>query len=525
MAGIPQIGNWGADLGNAFANIGAGMSKIVNPHQEIQMELQKRIAANPKIVQELFDQEIANPGSISSIYGPQVAAWLKNRSQSFASQVEGDTKKLYESDPTIAKDVQTKQLLGQTQAGRRIEGAQATTSEAAASVAPAKARNEQAQLDADLKYIETDTANRSKVLAGEANKAELANKNIDTVLKNWTKAEGVDFQKLARKVARNQTLTPEEQATLQIIDNPQSPHKETWQKLLSGVQNSDQLNEQRRYHDFAMNKENQDLMGKVIGEWRRLKSPGGSAVYLKDYMLDPNVSARAMQIEEGVRKGTIPEQTLSKDDAAYLAIQRAINQDEAAQRMVGDMKLGVQARLLRDQFKKADDEMKPQIVSEMTNILMQRAQNAGQPMNVRVAIDDGAGLFNLAGDLQYIVTMPDNTERILNQEGIEKLYESFQPKDKPIGTGKPQTPAYQQSRGGTFMASSDASNAAPVAPESEIPPAAIDIAQKLAALPVGQQLAYLAQIPDKNTRDILKKAIAKANGAKATDTIGLRPVK
>lgn len=459
MTGLPQIGNWGADVGNAFANLGQGLSKIRNPHQEIQMELKKRIAANPEIAQQLFDQEIANPGSISAMYGKQVADWLKGRTQSFESKVKDDTRTAYETDPAMKADVIQRSATGQTTSGRQTERDNATITGARASVAPKAARNEALQLDTDLQYIALDAANKSKVLEGQANQAELSNKNIDTVLKNWTKAEGVDFQSLARKVGRNQTLTSQEQATLQIIDNPASPHKETWAKLLSGVQQSDQLSEQQTYHRFVMNKENNDLMGKVIGEWKRLKSPGGSAVYLKDYMFDPKVSAQAMQLEQDIASGKRNPNTLSKDEAAYLAIQRSINQDEGMQRMMMDTKLGVQSRLLRDQYIKArdkgEDDALPAITSEMTNNLMQRAQNAGQQLNIRVGVDDGGKWFDgrSEGDLKYTVTMPDGTDRILDKEGIEKLFETFQPKPEPIGTGEPETGAYKHGKKTTSVQS------------------------------------------------------------------------
>lgn len=69
MSSLHTIGGWGNDLGQAFANIGQGVSNIINPYQKQEAELRSRIAANPKVLQELIDQEAQNPGSVARLYG------------------------------------------------------------------------------------------------------------------------------------------------------------------------------------------------------------------------------------------------------------------------------------------------------------------------------------------------------------------------------------------------------------------------------------------------------------------------
>lgn len=473
MSSLPTIGEWGNDLGQAFANIGQGVSNIINPYQKQEAELRSRIAANPKVLQELIDQETQNPGSVARLYGPNVAKLLQNRSSSTESRVEMATRDAIEKGRTSADIQGDKSALGQlvnrtvagvNQATGRTQAATATTAEAQASTAGLEARNKELELNTAFKDIEKEHNLMMQIKQGQANTAKLAGDNALRMLSKQTQVSEADLGKLAAKY--RQTLqgkkvdfTPEEQQIISAVGNDASPYANAWRTYLNGAQAEDSMAEQKRFHQWTMSKENQDLMGKVISTWKDLKSPGGSAVYLRDYMFDPKISARAKELYAQFQTGKLGE--LNKDDTALLDIEKAMQQNQAAQADAQDMKDLVQARLLRDEYAKRakanDDQGMSAASGDLGAMYTTLARRAGQK-NVTISAQPWKeGLFDFSannlsnGDLVFYATTPDGKSTRITPEQLNQLTGK---RVIPIGTGDPITQAYQEKRTGTIHAGS-----------------------------------------------------------------------
>jgi len=68
MAGLPQIGNWGADFGNSMANLGGALGTFINPHQDAQARLKKALAEDPTLMQKFVDMDALDPGSVARMF-------------------------------------------------------------------------------------------------------------------------------------------------------------------------------------------------------------------------------------------------------------------------------------------------------------------------------------------------------------------------------------------------------------------------------------------------------------------------
>ena len=77
MSDLPQIGNWGAEFGQAMANLGGGIGGIINPNQDAQARMRQMLIQDPSLKQKLIDMEAMNPGSVAQMYGK----WATNLGQ------------------------------------------------------------------------------------------------------------------------------------------------------------------------------------------------------------------------------------------------------------------------------------------------------------------------------------------------------------------------------------------------------------------------------------------------------------
>lgn len=69
---------WGDALAQALPALASNVRKIINPHAEMEDALRQRIAEDPTVLQRLAEAEANSPGSIGSVFGPNVGEYAKS---------------------------------------------------------------------------------------------------------------------------------------------------------------------------------------------------------------------------------------------------------------------------------------------------------------------------------------------------------------------------------------------------------------------------------------------------------------